>query len=98
MVKVNFIVLYVLSTLFICAEKILLDMVKPYISFSHTEELLRNSRKYKMYTIGILGYIPLMLLDTAIPFTLLLLLSFILNGGIISKLISNLNGRKISGS
>lgn len=89
-VKINFILLYVLSALFICAEKILLDMGNPYIKFSHTEELLRNSRKYKMYGVTILGYIPLLLVDTGIPLYLLCLISVILNGAIICKLVKDL--------
>lgn len=95
-IKVDFIILYVLSTIFICAEKILLDMTAPCLEFSHTEELLRNSRKYKMYLTGVIGYVPLILLDTKVPLALLCLLSCIINGCIIASLVHILrNGHTI---
>lgn len=82
-VKCDFVVLYVVTTVFICAEKILLDMLEPFLEFSHTEELLRNSRKYKMYVVGTIGYIPVLLLDTGVGLGYLCLFSISLNSIII---------------
>lgn len=83
----KFILLYIFSALFICAEKILLDMAMPLVDYSHTEELLRNSRKYKMYLMGFAGYCPMLLLDTAIPVGFLCGLSVAINCWIIGVLL-----------
>lgn len=94
-VKGNFVILYMLTAVFICAEKILLDMLNPFLEFSHTEELLRNTRKYKMYLAGIIGYIPLLLLDTGLGLGWLCLLSAILNSTMIGIFSSIIRKRKV---
>lgn len=74
LISIEYCGIYILNVMLICIYKVVIDINNPILDFKHTEQLLRNTRKYRMFIKLSIAYIPMILYSFFNNITLIVLI------------------------